>query len=482
MDSNWPDILKLGVSLSVAVLGIYLWNNQEYLLKLFREHYSNAKSETKKSIKTTIEHVEKKIENYVDELKEKYLSPETKEVLEDIEFLIDHVKKYDDEGKPYRSSIFILLAIVKKVQNLSEFQQWETNLSNITNVSPKTLKESKYFSEFAFNVYSAAKLSESDVLGVAEILSVSSEDILFTELQDDEGEGLCPKFVFLVDHRSKSLVLSIRGTKSLKDALLDMVCDDAPFIGGFAHSGILSGTQKVMSLVQEKIQDACKQYPEYELVITGHSLGAGVAVLISLDLLIGEKSIILPDSTQIRCFAFAPPPVFRSASDGSSISDNVMNKINIIINNHDCIPRTSLGSITRLLKSLRAVDKINLTLRQQFQILRHTVSSKLNSEDDNYVMINDEKEDKENGDISEVFGKVVESVDKAAQDKFPYLQHPGRVIYLKKQTVAESEVGDNEKYVALAEESFVTPNRLFLLNNMIMDHRRPSYRRALQDL
>jgi len=82
-----------------------------------------------------------------------------------------------------------------------------------------------------------------------------------------------------------------------------------------------------------------------------------------------------------------------------------------------------------LLKSLRAVDKINLTLRQQFQILRHTVSSKLNSEDDNYVMINDEKEDKENGDISEVFGKVVESVDKAAQDKFPYLQHPGRVLH-----------------------------------------------------
>ena len=74
-------------------------------------------------------------------------------------------------------------------------------------------------------------------------------------------------------------------------------------------------------------------------------MGAGVAVLISLDLLIGEKSIILPDSTQIRCFAFAPPPVFRSASDGSSISDNVMNKINIIINNHDCIPRTSLGEI-----------------------------------------------------------------------------------------------------------------------------------------
>ena len=46
-----------------------------------------------------------------------------------------------------------------------------------------------------------------------------------------------------------------------------------------------------------------------------------------------------------------------------------------------------------MLKSLRAVDKINLTLRQQFQILRHTVSSKLNSEDDNYVMINDEKDD-----------------------------------------------------------------------------------------
>ena len=58
MDSNWPVILKLGVSLSVAALGIHLWNNQEYLLKLFRDHYSNAKCETQKTIKTTIDQVE----------------------------------------------------------------------------------------------------------------------------------------------------------------------------------------------------------------------------------------------------------------------------------------------------------------------------------------------------------------------------------------------------------------------------------------
>jgi len=101
------------------------------------------------------------------------------------------------------------------------------------------MSSSKYFSTFAFNVYKAALLPETDIEGVADIFSVQPEDVMFMELQDDEGEGICPKFVFCVDHQSQSLVLTVRGTKSFKDALIDMVCDDAPFLSGFAHSGIL---------------------------------------------------------------------------------------------------------------------------------------------------------------------------------------------------------------------------------------------------
>ena len=43
--------------------------------------------------------------------------------------------------------------------------------------------------------------------------------------------------------------------------------------------------------------------------------------------------------------------------------------IDIFINSDDCVPRMSLGSLTRLVLSLRAVDTLNLTVAEQFNIL-----------------------------------------------------------------------------------------------------------------
>ena len=88
------------------------------------------------------------------------------------------------------------------------------------------------------------------------------------------------------------------------------------------------------------------------LLLSGHSLGAGVVVLLSLDLLLhGELAAGLPQGTAVRCYAFAPPPVFRPGPGTDELPDSVRDKIRIVINNHDCIPRTSLGEIeTDLIK------------------------------------------------------------------------------------------------------------------------------------
>ena len=175
------------------------------------------------------------------------------------------------DGKPYLSSVFILLVILKKVQSMTEFDKWEQSLPDVTDVSPDILGQVKHYSEFAFNVYDAAKLPESQLAEIAKTMSVAEEDVIVCELQDDEGEGICPKFVFFVDHKSKSIVLTVRGTKSLRDALLDMVCDDVPFLGGTAHSGILKGAKKVWDLVADSVGEICSKYPEYRLVLTGKS-------------------------------------------------------------------------------------------------------------------------------------------------------------------------------------------------------------------
>ena len=248
--------------------------------------------------------------------------------------------------------MFVLLAVTKKIQNLSEFEAWEQNLPEVTNVPRSILDEVKYFSDFAFNVYSASTETNSRV--IADKMNISEEDLILENICQPEEENYCPKFVFLVDEKSRNLILTVRGTKSIGDCLLDLVCDDSPFLTGEAHSGILRGARELWTLVSASVVSAVTLYPDYDLILTGeisqrsetteirlvlgHSLGGGLAVLLAMELLSGDK---LLGSQTIRCFAFAPPPVFRNLSQ---VPESVRSQISIIINNHDSIPRTSLGT------------------------------------------------------------------------------------------------------------------------------------------
>ena len=289
------------------------------------------------------------------------------EIGDDLDIFSDHVKHYDMEGKPYDGSLFVLLAILKNVQRTAKFDSWNASLPDKSNIPLHLAEEMQHASFFAFNVYDAAKFEEDDTDNVAETMAVSAEDVLAVELQYDEGEGICPKFVLLVDHKSRALVLTVRGTGSpltrsgIRDAILDMVGEDAPFLTGFAHAGILKGARKVWSLVGDAVISACEQHPEYELLVTGgrggrngkvtiwclccagHSLGAGVAVLLTLELLLGTAAASLPGTTAVRCLAFAPPPVFRPDKDAEWPQEMVRERIVMVINNHDCVPRASLG-------------------------------------------------------------------------------------------------------------------------------------------
>eukprot|EP00166_Cyanidium_caldarium_P004770 ctg_5252.g835 len=55
-----------------------------------------------------------------------------------------------------------------------------------------------------------------------------------------------------------------------------------PFLGGFAHAGI---TRSALRLYDEVADTLCvlqRQYPQHTLVLTGHSLGGGVASLLTM--------------------------------------------------------------------------------------------------------------------------------------------------------------------------------------------------------
>ena len=97
----------------------------------------------------------------------------------------------------------------------------------------------------------------------------------------------------------------------------------------------------------------------------------------------------------------------------------------------------------------------------QIRVIRRAAASRDRDHDE---------EEEEEEEVSKLMEKVITAIDSSRQEEFPFLQHPGTVIYLKRQT---------SKYIAISDDTLTRPTRLFLLSDMISDHKRNSYENAL---
>lgn len=111
----------------------------------------------------------------------------------------------------------------------------------------------------------------------------------------------------MADHKTKSIVVSIRGSWSISDIFTDLSARPGEFTApGFpentyAHYGmIMCCAQILKNLTDDDLLDKIlATYPEYQLVITGHSLGAGLSVLV------GAK--LRSKYADLKVFCFATP-------------------------------------------------------------------------------------------------------------------------------------------------------------------------------
>ncbi|KAG0264807.1 hypothetical protein BGZ95_003521 [Linnemannia exigua] len=127
------------------------------------------------------------------------------------------------------------------------------------------------------------------------------------------GAPESPRYYLLDDVETKQIVLVLRGTKSLHDLMIDLTCDAAdlwldhdtsplrdaqgnilpkteenlkrkrPFR---VHGGFLKAARTIASAetigIQEKVKAALEARPGYSLLLIGHSLGAGIASVLSM--------------------------------------------------------------------------------------------------------------------------------------------------------------------------------------------------------
>ena len=112
---------------------------------------------------------------------------------------------------------------------------------------------------------------------------VPSREILYCHLQ------YAPVYYVVVDREKKALVIAVRGTLSIADALIDLdaqLASLAPYgyPYGYTHQGILQNALHCRDHIDRKgvVAAFLRMNPDYSLVVVGHSLGAGTAACLTL--------------------------------------------------------------------------------------------------------------------------------------------------------------------------------------------------------
>lgn len=177
-----------------------------------------------------------------------------------------------------------------------------------------------------------------------------------------------PRFWVLTDHARRQVVLILRGTMSLNELAVDLTCEPidfephnsrhirrqstaslrSPF---FVHEGMFKMAEvmgRTGKPVHTAVKSALRRNRGYELVMSGHSLGAAVAGLLALMwadpttcLTVGASGLPVGRRVSVYCIA---PPCFTSA-ELSRLSKRM---IISLVYSHDVVSRLSLGSIRDL--------------------------------------------------------------------------------------------------------------------------------------
>ena len=157
---------------------------------------------------------------------------------------------------------------------------------------------------------------------------------------NNTNENHCTPYAIVLDHTRKGVVVVFRGTLSLHDVLtdiraiptpLDPDSSDSSDLTRSAHKGIFCGAQACLSDIESRGTMECllSTHPEYNLILTGHSLGAGVASLLSV--------ILHPRYPTLQCYAFSPPGGLASYEVGEEAKAYVTS----VVFGKDIIPRLS---------------------------------------------------------------------------------------------------------------------------------------------
>ncbi|XP_046741957.1 diacylglycerol lipase-alpha isoform X5 [Diprion similis] len=188
------------------------------------------------------------------------------------------------------------------------------------------------------------------------MVEVGEVEVIYATYHVDVGET--PFFVAL-DYTRKKVVVSIRGTLSMKDVLTDLNAEaevlplSPPKEDWLGHKGMVQAAEYIRKKLREEgiiaralAKDPARGTHQFGLTLVGHSLGAGTAAILAI--------LLRQEYQDLLCFSFAPPGGLLSMPAQQYTQEFITS----VVVGKDVVPRIGL----RQMESLRA-DLINAIKR-----------------------------------------------------------------------------------------------------------------------
>ncbi|GJN34702.1 hypothetical protein PR202_gb23388 [Eleusine coracana subsp. coracana] len=125
-----------------------------------------------------------------------------------------------------------------------------------------------------------------------------------------DTRGRVTPYLIYLDHDHADIVLALRGLNLVKESdyalLIDNRLGKRRFDGGYVHNGLLRAAAWVLDAECDLLRDLLSKYPDYTLTFTGHSLGAGVAAMLAMVVVLNLDKLGNVDRVRTRCYAMAP--------------------------------------------------------------------------------------------------------------------------------------------------------------------------------
>ena len=346
--------------------------------------------------------------------------------------------------------------------------------------TPPSLKMAQHYMRYATAVYGEEMIASVQVAldgtvkhGPQDPLTtmvglhvgVPPKDVVLTDMTRG-GSMDCLNHMVVVDQANKAVVLAVRGTFSLSGVIVDLAGFARDFCGGQAHSGMADMAQAVWSRAINTVQQQLQQHPGYKVVLTGHSLGAGVACLMTID----AYSRNLFPGTVVECMAYAPPPTFCPTPAGqpttgitSAAVQKAIDNTTAYVHHLDVVPSLSVMAIRRLLAAVVGLNTYLKKLPIQQRVFRRL---KL---------------------ITGIGGthppQAVTNAVVQAKDKALPVMAGAPPLAIPAQTVVwlESDEKDDPSYSTHLLDANAYANRLIDIDSSMMtDHMPPNYEMALR--